>query len=187
MEVEAPVQQLTTDWGPFDPRPSIRMRIVETGWKSWSLWAKYHHYLADAGQMPFSTAFTGFDADTGDPMAFVGVSGMTAGPGNRVARACRLVVAPEYQGAGVGLRFLEAIATREAKGVGFIGKPVPTYIHTAHPALCAALRRSKNWRQVSQKIAGNAGSNITVGNTGRYGGHTRSVAGFKYLGAKGSK
>lgn len=185
--VVSAVPQLRVEWNPPLERDPLVVEIVETGWKPWHEWAKYHHYLKDAGQMPFSTAYTGFDVSSGDPVAFVGLSGMTAGPGNRVARACRLVTHPEYQGAGVGLRVLEAIATREARGVGFIGKPVPTYIHTAHPALCAALRRSPRWRQVSQKIAGNAGSNITVGTTGRYGGHTRSVAGFKFLGIKESK
>lgn len=173
---------IRTEWSPQLERDPLVVEIVETGWKSWVEWARYHHYLHDAKQMPFSTAYTGFEASSGAPVAFVGVSGMTAGPGRRVARACRLVVAPEYQGAGVGIRFLEAIAMREARGEGFIGKPVPTYIHTAHPALCAALRRSRSWKQVSQKIAGNPGSNITVGNTGRYGGHTRSVAGFRFKG-----
>lgn len=181
------MELIRAEWHPDLQRDPLVVDIVETGWKPWNEWAKHHHYLHDAKQMPFSTAFTGFERESGDPVAFVGLSGMTAGPGKRVARACRLVVAPEYQGAGVGVRFLEAIADREARGVGFIGKPVPTYLHTAHPALCAALRRSPKWRQVSQKVAGNAASNITVGNTGRYGGHTRSVAGFKYLGVKEKK
>lgn len=164
-------------------RPPIRVEIVETGWRPWYEWAKYHHYLSDAKQMPFSTAFTGFDAETGDPVSFVGLSGMAIGPANRVARACRLVVHPEYQGAGVGLRFLEAVAMREARGEGFIGKPVPTYIHTAHPSLCAALRRSPRWKQVSQALAGRPGSALTIKH-GRYGGHTRSVAGFKFRGVQ---
>lgn len=174
---------ISPEWHPELDRPPIEVVVVQTGWKPWYEWAKYHHYLHDAKQMPFSTAFTGFDLRTGDPVSFVGVSGMVVG-GDRVARACRLVTHPEYQGAGVGLRFLEAVSAREARGEGFIGEPVPTYIHTAHPALCAALRRSTRWRQVSQKLAGNPGSKISIGQTGRYGGHTRSVAGFKYLGTK---
>lgn len=170
-------------WYPRLERPPLEVEVVDTGWKPWYDWARYHHYLHDAKQMPFSTGFTGFDRASGDPVVFVGVSGMVVSR-KRVARACRLVTAPEYQGAGVGLRFLELIAEREAQGTGYIGAPVPTYIHTAHPALCAALRRSASWKQVSQKLAGNVGSNITVGKTGRYGGHTRSVAGFKYKGKR---
>lgn len=172
------------EWNPQLERPPIEVEIVETGWKPWYEWARYHHYLHDAKQMPFSTAYTGFDRASGDPVAFVGVSGMVVGYDRiRVARACRLVTHPEYQGAGVGLRFLEAIAKREALGEGFIGSPVPTYIHTAHPALCAALRRSKSWKQVSQKLVGGPGSAIHI-KGGRYGGHTRSVAGFKFKGIR---
>lgn len=172
------------EWNPRLERPPLRVEIVETGWKPWYEWARYHHYLHDAKQMPFSTAFTGFDLSTGDPVSFVGMSGMVVGYGKvRVARACRLVVHPEYQGAGVGLRFLEALAKREAIGNGFIGSPVPTFIHTAHPALCAALRRSASWKQVSQALAGNKASPSLIAN-GRYGGHTRSVAGFKFKGIK---
>lgn len=167
---------------PDFPRPSLSFEIVQTGWKPWYSIFRYHHYLHDAKQMPFSTAFTAFDADTGDPAAFVGVSGFVAGR-QRVARACRLVVHPEYQGAGIGLRFLNTIAEREARGEGFIGKPVPCIIHTAHPALCAGLRRSKDWKQVSQHIVGDKVSNTTLPNA-RYGGHTRSVAGFRFLGVR---
>lgn len=177
-------QLLLPEWDPPVSRPPLEVEIVETGWKPWFEWARYHHYLHDARQMPFSTAYTGFDRASGDPVAFVGMSGMVVGYGKlRVARACRLVTHPEYQGAGVGMRFLEALAQREADGVGFIGSPVPTYLHTAHPALVAAMRRSKRWKQVSQKIAGNSPSSQLITH-GRYGGHTRSVAGFKYKGNK---
>lgn len=132
--------------------------------------------------MPFSTAYTGFDAATGDPVSFVGVTGMWAGR-RRVARACRLVTVPDWQGAGVGMRFLDAIAQREWKGEGFIGDPVPTMMHSAHPALCGALRRSKRWKQVSQRLVGDEARKVRADLNMRYGGHWRSVAGFRYLGS----
>lgn len=179
-ETLTPVWTDPTEWR--DKRPPLEVEIVETGWAPWFEWARVHHYLHDAKRMPFSTGYTGFDLSSGDPVAFVGVSGIVVGRA-RVARACRLVVAPEYQGAGVGVRFLEAIAIREARGEGFIGSPVPTYIHTAHPALCAALRRSPDWKQVSQRIAGNPPSEELISG-GRYGGHTRSVAGFRFRGIR---
>lgn len=167
----------------LEARPPIRVEIVETGWKPWYSVFRVHHYLNGARQMPFSTAFTGFDADSGDPVVFMGMSGMVAG-GQRSARACRLVTHPEYQGAGVGMRFLNVLCEREWRGEGFIGKPVPTYMHTAHPALCSALRRSKNWRQISQRLTGDAPSGpvASLQSGLHFGGHTRSVAGFRYQG-----
>lgn len=165
-------------------RPGIRFEIVETGWRPWYSVFRVHHYLKDAKQMPFSTAYTAFDLDSGDPVAFMGMSGIHVG--FRAARACRLVVHPEWQGAGVGLRFLNALCEREKRGEGFIGAPVPTYMHTAHPALCAALRRSPAWTQVSSKLVGDAiGGPEYAQKAGlRFGGHWRSVAGYKYLGEK---
>lgn len=163
-------------------RDTLRIEIVESGWGPWHSVFKIHHYLKDAGPMPFSTAFTGFCADTGDPVAFMGMSGMVAG-GRRCARACRMVVHPEWQGAGVGMRFLNTLCERELRGEGFIGAEVPTYMHTAHPALCAALRRAKGWTQVSQKLIGDrtGGDVLAARSSGlRFGGHSRAVAGFRY-------
>ena len=164
-----------------EPRAPIVVEVVETGWAPWASTFKHHHYLLGSGPMPFSTAFTGFDVVTGDPVCFVGVTGLWAGQ-RRVARACRLVTHPEWQGAGIGLRFLNAIAEREWRGEGFIGTPVPTLFHTAHPALCAGLRRNPHWVQVSQRLTGDKGKAIKPGSKMAYGKHLRSVAGFRYKG-----
>ena len=174
--------EASLEWSPADAREPLRVEIVETGWAPWYSVFKVHHYLANAKQMPFSTAFTGFDADTGDPVAFVGMSGMWAG-NRRVGRACRLVVHPEWQGAGVGMRFLKTVCQREVDGVGFIGAPVPVMFHTAHPALLGALRRDPDWRQVSQKLVGGEGSRIRADLRMTFGGHYRSVAGFRFDGS----
>jgi GNAT superfamily N-acetyltransferase len=160
-------------------REPIVLEVVETGWGPWFEWARYHHYLHDAKPMPFSTAYTGFEAVSGDPVVFLGMSGFWAGQ-RRIARACRMVTHPEWQGAGVGLRFLNHLAEREFLGDGFIGSPVPTLMHTAHPALCAALRRNPDWHQVSQKLIGGAGSRVSKDLKMEFGGHWRSVAGFRY-------
>lgn len=141
-----------------------------------------YHYLKGAPHMPFSTTFTGFDVDSGDPVCFVGVTGIWSGQ-RRCARACRLVVHPEWQGAGIGMRFLNTICQRELEGVGFIGQPVPTYFHTAAPALCSALRRDPRWTQVSQKLVGDKVGRVKNSLNMKYGGHDRAVAGFKYTGA----
>lgn len=168
---------------PTFTRDPMRFEVVETGWAPWYAVFKIHHYLSDAKQMPFSTAYTAFDVESGDAVAFMGMSGVYTG-GRRAARACRLVTHPEWQGAGVGLRFLNFLCDRELRGEGFIGAPVPSYMHTAHPALCAALRRSPGWTQVSQKLVGDkiGGPNEMVAKGMRYGGHLRSVAGFRYDG-----
>jgi GNAT superfamily N-acetyltransferase len=110
-------------------------------------------------------------------------------------RATRLVVMPEWQGAGIGTRFLDAIGQYHSDGRGRCGYRFPTFFHTSHPQLCAALRRSKKWQQTNAMLFGATKvrvaksmqkSHKTNGITGRcatgYGGHFRAVQSFKYLG-----
>lgn len=108
-------------------------------------------------------------------------------------RATRLVTMPEWQGAGVGTKFLNAIAQYHMDGHGRKNKQLPTYFHTSHPQLCAALRRSAKWVQVSATLYGdNKKRNMQslrksatlkggIKSSG-YGGHFRAIQGFKYTG-----
>ena len=57
---------------------------------------------------------------------------------------------PEWQGAGIGMRFLNAICQMHIDGNNRYGKKLPTYFHTSHPALCIGLRRDPKWAQVSR-------------------------------------
>ena len=113
-------------------------------------------------------------------------------------RACRMVVMPEWQGAGVGLRFLNEVCRLQfTEANKHHERTKAVYFHTSHPGLCAALRRDKKWVQVSQMMGGvhkgNTAAGINEGNrtnaagkknpgfmksTG-YGGHQRAVQGFK--------
>lgn len=131
--------------------------------------------------MGFSTAFTGFVGD--EAVCFIGLSGMVVGRGVREARVCRMVTVPEWQGAGVGMAFLERICERELSGEGFIGKPTTTIMHSAHPALVISLLRNPKWRALkgSQRLTG--GKKDTK--SGGMGGHLRAVAGFRYYGQAG--
>lgn len=139
-----------------------------------------HHYL-DVGPMPFSTAFVAFVDDM--PVAHLGMTTIHVGAKETsrfMARACRLVVMPEWQGAGIGLRFLNLMCEREWRGEGFAKIATPTVFHTAHPALLAALRRDPHWSLISARVTGwKAG---VVPGKGVYGGHWRPVAGWRYRG-----
>jgi len=156
----------------------MELTIRETGWGPWKSKYKRHHYLPDAGPMGYSTAYEG--SIDGEGVCFIGISGMVTGKSKREARVCRMVVLPEWQGAGVGMKFLEWVAERELRGKGFIGKPVNTIMHSAHPALAVSLRRNPKWRQISQRLYGGSRDEHTG-----MGGHLRSVQGFRYHGAAG--
>jgi GNAT superfamily N-acetyltransferase len=110
-------------------------------------------------------------------------------------RATRLVVMPEWQGAGVGTAFLNFVMQWHLEGNGRCGHAYPTFFHTSHPQLCGYLRNSKLWKQTSAMLHGQnkARSCKSIEKTSKgfgdckkistgYGGHFRAVQGFKYLG-----
>jgi len=167
-------------------RPRFDLELWQTDWRHWPLFEP-HHYLK-VPRMIGATCYVG--AVEGEPVCHLAVG--TKNVGRRVeARACRLVVMPEWQGAGVGLRFLNAVCQLQLEGKGRLpGRRVTTIFHTSHPGLCAALRRDPKWRQVSAVLHGGnkRKSAATIarsgGATAGYGGHFRAVQGFRFLGER---
>jgi GNAT superfamily N-acetyltransferase len=148
-----------------------------------------HHYLK-LPRMICADCFVGTVA--GEPVCHVATS-----PRFEIGmmRACRLVVMPEWQGAGVGVRFLDAVCEMQLRGENRWGRKCRTLFHTSHPGLAAALRRSPRWTQCSAVLYGGnkarsqasivksqarSRSGLIVG--AGYGGHFRAVQGFKYTG-----
>ena len=106
-------------------------------------------------------------------------------------RLTRLVVMPEWQGAGVGTKFLDYVAEYHKAGKGRCNKVLPCMFHTSHPQLIGYLNASKKWVLKSQQMFGgnkvsSSSSMAAAGNATLlgYGGHFRAVQGFKYIGGK---
>lgn len=176
-------------------RPRIELEIRQTGWEWWPYFEP-HHYLK-LPRMIAATNYVGFVDD--QPVAHVAVS---TRQGFVEARACRLVVLPEWQGAGIGLKFLNVVCQMWREGKNRYGLELPTLFHTSHPGLCATLRRSQLWTQVYARLYGESkarcrrsitaarernGTLQTLGNSTGYGGHFRAVQGFRYIGAASCK
>lgn len=169
-------------------RSPIDLDIQQTDWRYWPLFEP-HHYL----KLPRMIAATNYVGWIGDePVAHVAV---TTRQGMIEARACRLVVMPEWQGAGVGMRFLNAVCEAWAQGQNRYGLKLRSLFHTSHPGLAAALRRDQKWTQVSACLVGDnrrrsiESMSASMARAGRsekatsgYGGHFRAVQGFRYLG-----
>lgn len=172
--------------GPLWRRPKFELEIRQMPDKR--LWPLFEpHYYLTLPSMIAATYYVGFV--DGEPVCHLGVSPRLEING---MRASRMVVMPEWQGAGIGLRFLNAVCDMQVGGKGKYGDRVKTvYFHTSHPGLCAGLRRDAKWRQVSAELFGankkrsaasikkSTGGKLGVG----YGGHFRAVQGFKYVGA----
>jgi len=173
-------------WRHLRRAPSLALDIHQTDSSFWPGFEP-HHYL----KLPAMVApnyYVGFV--DGAPVAHLCVS---TRPGLVEARACRLVILPEWQGAGLGLRFLNEIAALWRRGVNRYEKPMPMLFHTSHPGLAAALRRDPFWAQVSAELLGgskarsreslqrSAEKRGDFSGKGGYGGHFRAVQGFRYV------
>lgn len=124
-------------------RPTFELEIRQVDGSFWPLFEP-HHYLK-LPRMVACRYFVGFV--DGEPVAHLGVAPRLEVGG---VRACRMVIMPEWQGAGVGTRFLNWIMENEITGGGRFGERVRVgYFHTSHPGLCAALRRDPRWEQIS--------------------------------------
>lgn len=173
-------------------RPGIELEIRQTGWEWWPLFEP-HHYLRPPNAIA-AVCYVGFVR--GRPVAHLAVS---TRQGLVEARACRLVVLPDWQGMGIGTRFLNTVCDLWRRGENRYGKPMRTLFHTSHPGLAAALRRSPLWTQVSARLCGDdktrsarsittsrerTGRLETLGRGSGYGGHFRAIQGFRYMGGE---
>ena len=176
-------------------RPTIKLEVRKVNGSYWRYF-KPHYYL-DLPMPPAAEYFVG--TVDGELACHVAVSPRFEVNGYR---ATRLVTMPEWQGAGVGWKFLNWVAQYHLDGHGRKGRKYPTYFHTSHPQLCMALRRAKTWVQCSAVLYGanktksavsirrcrvKAGATNLSEYSSGYGGHFRAVQGFKYIGSQEAK
>lgn len=171
-------------------RPKFELEIFQTDGSYWPMFEP-HHYLK-LPRMVAAKYYVGF-------VEGEAVCHMATSPRLEIGgmRACRMVVMPEWQGAGVGMRFLNDVCRLQfTEANKFHDRTKAVYFHTSHPGLCAALRRDQKWIQISQMLGGgNKGksmmsivkSSVKSSAAGPrirsrgYGGHHRAVQGFKFL------
>lgn len=176
-------------------RPDIVLDIWQVDQSYWKFY-KPHYYL-DLPEPVNATHYIG--TVDGELACHVVIAPFFQCGGYRMTR---LVTMPEWQGAGVGSRFLNFMAQYALEGKAKFGRKCVSYFHTSHPQLCGYLRRSKKWVQVSGALYRKEGVKALseknhekeyMKNTGkldlkvvrgRYGGHFRAVQGFKYIGEK---
>lgn len=177
-------------------RPRFELEIVATDWRYWPLFEP-HHYLR-IPRMVGGRCYVGLV--DGEPVCHLAVATKNYGAKMVEARGCRLVVMPEWQGAGVGMRFLNAVCQLQldgGPGARLEGRRCTTQFHTSHPGLAAALRRDPKWRSISAALYGadkergtaslvKSGTSLTGNPTG-FGGHFRAVQGFRYYGEGAKK
>lgn len=126
------------------PRPEIRLELYRCGRSAWPLFAR-HHYLSGS----LSTAARCYLALwEGQPVTFCATVSLIARK-NRW-RFTRLVTLPDYQGLGIGMTVLEAVAQLHRDEGHRIN------LTASHPAVVSHCRRSARWRAVSVRKTGSS-------------------------------
>lgn len=165
-------------------RPKIDLQIYQVSGTAFRHF-KPHYYL----DLPHPVAAQYFIGVVGDePVCHVAVTPLFTA---KAYRATRLVVMPEWQGIGVGTKFLNAVCQYHLDGNGRCGHKYHVFFHTSHPQLCGALRHSRLWEQTRAQLYGDnkVRSAKSMAKTGKttaagcgYGGHFRAIQAFKYIG-----
>ena len=137
------------EWEVSPDRPSIDLDIFRVDRSAWRLFAD-HHYLSRRLHRA-SRCFAGFYQDR--PICFIAWLPFIGYSNTK--RIHRLVVLPDFQGCGIGTRFMNAVSSMvKAEGNRI-------RIGTAHPSLLAYLRRSDKWKLArTKKTVMNGGKKI---------------------------
>lgn len=115
-------------------RPKINLEIREQR-GFWNIFRKYHYLNYEIHRS--TRQFIGFYDN--QPIAFCGVLPFPHPKIKNIKRCTRLVVLPDYQGLGIGIKLLEFVANY------FYQQKMRFRITTSTPAIINSFRTTKNW------------------------------------------
>lgn len=149
-------------------RPRIEVEIHRCGLAPWKVFAR-HHYLSGtlaAGARCYLATWNG------EPVTFAATLPVITKKNHR--RFTRIVTLPDYQGMGIGMRVVAAIASlHRAEGLRI-------NVTSSHPALIRHCRNSPLWKAVNVKKTGSS-----VKGTSRLANYRssagRAVVSFEYV------
>ncbi len=147
-------------------RPGIQLEIVRCTHDAWRIFAR-HHYLS--GQLPPGCR-TYMALWNREPVTFCAVIPMVCRKGHW--RFSRVVTLPDFQGIGIGMRVVEAIAEM------YVADGQRINITGSHPAVIAHCRKSPSWRTVNvSPLKSRAARSVVPGYRGSEG---RVVVSFEF-------
>jgi GNAT superfamily N-acetyltransferase len=115
-------------------RPPIELAIRRCRRDVWSCFSRHHYLSADVHSSSHCWVATHEETS----VAFCSVMNLVGRRGRK--RVSRLVTLPDWQGIGVGRRFLDAVAQM------YVEQGFRMNLVTGHPAMIASLKRSAAWR-----------------------------------------
>ncbi len=155
-------------------RPNVELEVHRCRVAAWRLFAR-HHYLTGSIAPQAKCYLATWN---GEPVSFAATLPIIGRKGRR--RFTRIVTLPDYQGVGIGMRTVEAVASiQRAEGLR-------VNVTSSHPALIRHCRDSPFWRTVAVKRTGQAASRKRTAFTAYRNSAGRSVVSFEYFGAEGA-
>ena len=149
-------------------RPTIELEIHRCGLAPWQLF-KRHHYLSGSLAVGARCYLTTWD---GVPVNFCATLPVITKKNHR--RFTRIVTLPDFQGIGIGMRAVAAVAAlHRAEGLRI-------NVTSSHPALIRHCRRSPLWKAVNVKKSG--GGRGTTRFPAYRSAAGRAVVSFEYVG-----
>lgn len=150
-------------------RPTIDVEIARCRMAAWSLFAR-HHYLSGSLAVGARCYLATWN---GEPVTFCATVPVITKKHHR--RFTRIVTLPDYQGMGIGMKVVAAVAAlHRAEGLRI-------NVTSSHPALIRHCRKSSQWRTVNvRKTGSNARSRSRF--QGYRGSTGRAVVSFEYVG-----
>lgn len=127
-------------------RPPINVEVARCKLEAWSAFMR-HHYLTGT-LAPQSRCYLA--TWVGEPVTFCATLPVIAKKHHR--RFTRIVTLPDYQGMGIGMKVVAAVADIE-HGLGY-----RVNVTSSHPALIRHCKASPHWRAVNVKKRGSSPS-----------------------------
>lgn len=122
-------------------RPRIELQIFRCRYEAWSIFKK-HHYLSEELNKA-AKCFIGLMNDK--PVFFIAILPMPSGTISNAFRVSRMVVLPDFQGLGIGIKLLNVFGSMYKKNQKKL------YIKTSNPSLFKGMERNKiNWKLSNQ-------------------------------------
>ena len=122
-------------------RPEIKLQIFRCRYEAWNIF-KQHHYLSEELNKAAKCFLILYNEK---PVSFMGILPMPSGTIKDAYRVSRLVVLPDFQGLGIGIKILNFFGSMYKKDNKTL------YIKTSNPSLFKGMtRNTTNWKMINE-------------------------------------
>lgn len=115
-------------------RPPIELQIFRCRYETWNIFKKHHYLTEELSKSAKSFVILQNDK----PICFMAILPMPSGTVQNAFRVSRLVVLPDYQGLGIGMKILTLF------GAMYRQDEKTLYIKTSNPSLFKGMERHTN-------------------------------------------